>query len=655
MSIQVLSIVGWRRSLPLRFLSALALAFVAVLPLSGLTEARAETRTLKLYFIHTKERAEITYKRNGRYIQSGLNEVNRFLRDWRQNEPTKMDPQLIDLLWETYQTVRARDYIHVVSAYRSPKTNTMLRSRSSGVAQKSQHTLGRAIDFYIPGVSLKTLRDAGLKLGGGGVGYYPKSGSPFVHLDVGNVRHWPRMSRGELVSVFPNGRTLHVPSDGKPLPGYDQAMAAYQARKKGGGSSVQIASTGGGSSASSGNRRSGGLLATLFGGGADEEEDGNAAVAFAREPEPTQRGGNRPQRNQPAQQRDNRGEPLPGVQAAPVVAAPAAPPAPVAAPAPAEPEIQTPEQIIAALSPRAVPLPEFAPRPKADVAPVAVAAAPAPAPAPAANTLDAQAQAIVAALASPAEIPDAARETIIAGVPIPSFRPEREAAGEAVVAEAPASAESDAAAEIRRSAIAALIAKASQQQADVAALKTPGDEVVLAAFAPLPERRPTTDGSGGPLAELVAAMPQVRPDVVLPQQIRAGVLPTLKGGRVVASTAPDAALQAKPVLADGQPTGSIVKTTAKASKPGPSDQKADRKPVVMPVEEVASRWALETAGRVTRSIASAKEPSLAYNAIRTAPKQVYTAGFAPVEAEPDPARFSGNAVTFLGVARFDTN
>ncbi|WP_025029066.1 DUF882 domain-containing protein, partial [Nitratireductor aquibiodomus] len=240
--------------------------------------AHAETRTLKLYFIHTKERAEITYKRNGRYIQSGLKQVNRFLRDWRQNEPTNMDPKVLDLLWEVYRATGARDYIHVVSAYRSPKTNAMLRSRSNGVAKKSQHMLGKAIDFYIPGVKLASLRNAALKYEAGGVGYYPRSGSPFIHIDVGGVRHWPRMSRKQLMAVFPDGKTMHVPTDGKPLPGYKQAVAAYESRKRNGGS-IQVARDNGGG----GNGR--GLLAALFGGGADEEEDtAETTTVAARQP-----------------------------------------------------------------------------------------------------------------------------------------------------------------------------------------------------------------------------------------------------------------------------------------------------------------------------------------------------------------------------------
>ena len=310
--------------------------------------ARAETRTLKLYFIHTKEKAEITFKRNGRYDQAGLKKINTFLRDWRRNEPTKMDPRLLDAVWEAYRSVGARDYIHVVSAYRSPATNSMLRKRSKGVANKSQHMLGKAMDFYIPGVSLKKLRDAGLKAQAGGVGYYPRSGSPFVHMDVGNVRHWPRMSRRELVAVFPNGKTLHVPSDGKPLPGFETALASYQSRKKTGGTALALASSGR-------SNRSGGLLSALFGGGADEDEDNSAAeeVAAAKPAKP----------------------------AAEAVAAKASGKIQIVPPElanPADigkfmetvpPADETPETIIAALPERDIPLPGFAPRPKADVGP----------------------------------------------------------------------------------------------------------------------------------------------------------------------------------------------------------------------------------------------------------------------------------------------
>ena len=183
------------------------------------TGANADTRSLKLYNLHTHEKSEIVYKRNGRYDQAGLKKINVFLRDWRRNEPTTMDPRLLDLVWDAYRATGSREYIQVICGYRAPNTNSMLRSRSKGVAKNSQHTLGKAMDFYIPGVPLKKLRDIGLKMQGGGVGYYPTSGSPFVHMDVGNVRHWPGISRQELVQLFPDGKTLHVPSDGRPLPG----------------------------------------------------------------------------------------------------------------------------------------------------------------------------------------------------------------------------------------------------------------------------------------------------------------------------------------------------------------------------------------------------------------------------------------------------
>ncbi|MDA4847112.1 DUF882 domain-containing protein [Hoeflea poritis] len=255
-----------------RVLAVVLFAFVCVLIAAP---AQAETRSLKLYFIHTKERATITYKKNGRYIPGGLKKLNRFLRDWRQKEATKMDPRLFDLLWEVYRASGSKDHIHVVSAYRSPKTNAMLRKRSRGVAKKSQHMAGKAIDFYIPDVPVKKLRRIGMQFQVGGVGYYPKSGSPFVHLDVGSVRSWPRMNRNELSRVFPKGKTLHLPSDGKPLPGYDQALADYKKRVK--SNSIQVAgrrSIRAPSRNNNDNNSGGGgnLLAGLFGGGKDKDE-----------------------------------------------------------------------------------------------------------------------------------------------------------------------------------------------------------------------------------------------------------------------------------------------------------------------------------------------------------------------------------------------
>lgn len=208
------------------------IAMLAFAAFAGAAQAAADDRALKLFFTHTGEKATIVFKRNGKFDARGLAQINRFLRDWRKNEPAKIDPELLDLVWEVYRRSGAGEAIHVVSAYRSPSTNNMLRnrSRSSGVAKHSQHTLGKAMDFYIPGVKLATLRGIAMQLQVGGVGFYPTSGSPFVHLDVGNVRAWPRMSRQELARLFPNGRTLHLPANGSPLPGYELAVA--QSRKR---------------------------------------------------------------------------------------------------------------------------------------------------------------------------------------------------------------------------------------------------------------------------------------------------------------------------------------------------------------------------------------------------------------------------------------
>ncbi len=227
---------GARRALEAAARCTARVSAIVAIALSALTlgafEAMAEDRALKLFFTHTGERATIIFKRDGQYDAKGLAQVNRLLRDWRRNEPARMDPRLLDLVWEVYARSGAKSHINIVSAYRSPATNSMLRgrSRSSGVAKNSQHTLGKAMDFFIPGVSLAKLRSIAMQLQAGGVGYYPTSGTPFVHLDVGNVRAWPRMSRQELVRIFPDGKTLHLPSDGRALPGYDTAMTDYKRR-----------------------------------------------------------------------------------------------------------------------------------------------------------------------------------------------------------------------------------------------------------------------------------------------------------------------------------------------------------------------------------------------------------------------------------------
>jgi uncharacterized protein YcbK (DUF882 family) len=192
--------------------------------------AEGETRTISMHHIHTDENITITYMRDGRYDQAALEKINWFLRDWRRSKETRMDPHLIDLLWEVHRETGSNEPIYIVCGYRSPATNAMLRRRSRGVARYSQHMLGHAVDFYIPSVPLTEIRVIGLRLQRGGVGFYPTSGSPFVHMDTGGVRMWPRMSREQLLNVFPDGRTAYVPRDGHPLSGYALALAKLKKR-----------------------------------------------------------------------------------------------------------------------------------------------------------------------------------------------------------------------------------------------------------------------------------------------------------------------------------------------------------------------------------------------------------------------------------------
>ena len=233
--------------------------------------ATNDTRTLSFHHTHSEENLTVTFKRNGRYDEEALKKINHFLRDWRSQDATVMDRKLFDILWEVYRDVDGKQPIQIISAYRAPATNAMLRRRSSGVARHSLHTRGQAMDFFIPGVALEQIRVAGLRMQRGGVGFYPASGSPFVHLDTGNVRHWPRMTYDQLARVFPDGRTVHLPTSGTPLRGYDLAAADIEKRERDGGA----ASTPSGRS----------FLASLFSrnksAGNDDDEDSGAAPAAA--------------------------------------------------------------------------------------------------------------------------------------------------------------------------------------------------------------------------------------------------------------------------------------------------------------------------------------------------------------------------------------
>lgn len=216
--------------------SRIGLACVLLLAAAGSVHNAAalnETKTLSFHHTHSGEDLTVTFKRDGRYDEAALKQLNHFLRDWRTQDETVMDRHLFDILWEVYRDVDGKQPIQIISSYRSPATNAMLRRRSSGVARFSQHMLGHAMDFYIPGVPLEQIRFAGLRLQRGGVGFYPTSGSPFVHLDTGSIRHWPRMTHDQLARVFPDGKTVHLPTDGVPLKGYELAKAEIERRGSG--------------------------------------------------------------------------------------------------------------------------------------------------------------------------------------------------------------------------------------------------------------------------------------------------------------------------------------------------------------------------------------------------------------------------------------
>ncbi|WP_332681201.1 DUF882 domain-containing protein [Bosea sp. (in: a-proteobacteria)] len=249
--------------------------------------ANGDTRTITIKHMHTKEETTVTFKRDGRYDSAALEKLNWAMRDWRIDEPIRMDPRLFDLAWEVHRKVGSEQPFHVVSAYRSPGTNSMLRRRSRGVAKHSQHTLGKAMDFYLPDTPTAKIREVGMRLQRGGVGFYPGAHTPFVHLDAGSVRSWPRMTRSQLVRLFPDEKTVHLPADGKPLSGYEVAKAEIMA---GGGAVMGYAAADldEGAIIASGGK---GFWAALFGGD-DEEADarptrGRAAARRAPTPQPT--------------------------------------------------------------------------------------------------------------------------------------------------------------------------------------------------------------------------------------------------------------------------------------------------------------------------------------------------------------------------------
>ncbi|AHG46832.1 hypothetical protein RLEG12_27910 [Rhizobium leguminosarum bv. trifolii CB782] len=579
----------------------LALAVSSPVFVSTPSEAAGDTRSLKLYFIHTGEKAVITYKRNGKFDPKGLEQLNRFLRDWRKNQPTKMDPRLFDLIWEVYRQSGSRDYINVVCGFRSPGTNEMLRgrSRNSGVAEKSQHMLGKAMDFFIPDVKLATLRGIGMKMQVGGVGFYPKSGSPFVHMDVGGVRAWPRMSRDELVRLFPNGNTIHIPADGKPLPGYQQAMADYKRRVS--GTQIEIASA----SESAPKHKT--LFEALFGGGADEQEDEND-------------------------------------DSTPVAVAKATPPK--AEPAPAEPQ-QTEVADLNAPVPQV--RPAFSNQPAgSDVASALVAP----------SSGNAAQQALAAVLPADQAQPQQFADLSAYSIPVPLLLGQRRAPGDAEVASTdpamltgmpvPTPVERPAVAEnLLAAANADPEAEADEADqdgglspavADALDQQNKGEENQVAAHAP----EMTVEQA------INAAMTQKAPAAKPPLEL-AALAPMTKsasfGDGFDEPAAENAVSQALPTKG-GRPTHKEAAAADASRATVRTEPKLTQKMI--------SQWALTNA-RLEMASKQVKAPRFVSRTMRAQPTAVYAEGFNVKTASVDPARFSGTAVNFMEVRKFNTN
>jgi len=145
-------------------------------------------RSLAFYNTHTGEQLKTVYWAHGTYLPSAMSEIDYILRDHYTDEVISMDGELLDLLYALHRRVDTHQAFHVVSAYRSPETNAMLRQFDGNVAQHSLHMVGKAVDIRLPDRRTSSIRRAALSLRMGGVGYYP--GADFVHVDVGRVRYW---------------------------------------------------------------------------------------------------------------------------------------------------------------------------------------------------------------------------------------------------------------------------------------------------------------------------------------------------------------------------------------------------------------------------------------------------------------------------------
>lgn len=168
-------------------LAAIGMALLATVIRPGDVHA-SDARQLSFFHTHTQLSLDVVYYEDGEYVAASLQKINRFLKDFRTGDVTEMNPALLDILYDVRAELGSDETFEVISAYRSEKTNEMLRAQTTGVAKQSQHLLGNAIDVRLRGVRTDKLRDVALGMQRGGVGYYEDS--DFVHMDTGRVRSW---------------------------------------------------------------------------------------------------------------------------------------------------------------------------------------------------------------------------------------------------------------------------------------------------------------------------------------------------------------------------------------------------------------------------------------------------------------------------------
>ncbi len=155
---------------------------------AGFLRGGGDIRRLRMYSARTGERLDMIYWVEGEYIADALNEINLFMRDWRTNEVKQIDARTVDIMAAAHNLMDVSEPYMLISGYRCPKTNAMLRSRSSGVAKNSRHLRGQAADLRLASRSVNQMARAAQSCNAGGVGRY--TGSNFVHMDCGPVRTW---------------------------------------------------------------------------------------------------------------------------------------------------------------------------------------------------------------------------------------------------------------------------------------------------------------------------------------------------------------------------------------------------------------------------------------------------------------------------------